>query len=293
MTIDRRKFLQLAAAGGGAVFASRLAGAADLAAYDDFHFVQLSDTHWGFHGPAVNPDAEGTLPKAVAAVNALAETPDFVGFTGDLTHTTENPVERRKRLREFRDIVSGLKVKDVRFMPGEHDAALDGGKAFSEFFGPTRYTFEHKEVHFIVLDNVSDPAGRVGDEQIAWLAADLEKQPKDARIVVFTHRPLFDLAPQWDWATRDGAKVVELLMPYQNVTVFYGHIHQEHHKMTGHIAHHSAKSLMFPLPAPMSQPKRDPIPWDAAHPYNGLGFRDVEAEDRGMKLAITELPVGA
>jgi len=22
-------------------------------------------------------------------------------------------------------------------------------------------------------------------------------------------------------------------MPYENVTVFYGHIHQEHHQMTG------------------------------------------------------------
>ena len=61
--------------------------------------------------------------------------------------------------------------------------------------------------------------------------------------------------------------------------------------MTGHIAHHSAKSLMFPLPAPMSQPKREPLPWDPQEPYRGLGFREVEAEDQGAKLAITELPV--
>lgn len=61
--------------------------------------------------------------------------------------------------------------------------------------------------------------------------------------------------------------------------------------MTGHIAHHAAKGLMFPLPAPMSQPKREPIPWDASHPYRGLGFRDVEAEDRGAKFDIRELPV--
>ena len=297
MTIDRRKFLQLAALGGGAVFASRLAGAAnkaaDGAAYEDFYFVQLSDPHWGFNGPAINPDARGTLPKAVDAVNALGQPPDFIVFTGDLTHTTDNPVERRKRLGEFKEIVSGLKVKNVRFMPGEHDAALDHGKAFMEFFGDTHYTFDHKGVHFIALDNVSDPAARIGDEQLEWFAADLAKQPKDARIVVLTHRPLFDLAPQWDWATRDGAKAIDLLMPYQNVTVFYGHIHQENHRMTGHIAHHAAKGLMFPLPAPMSQPKRDPIPWDASQPYRGLGFREVEAEDAGRKFELTELPVKA
>ena len=299
MTIDRRMFLKLSALGGGAVFASGLARAASPdagqapAPYDDFYFVQLSDSHWGFDGPAVNPDAQGTLPKAIAAVNALPRQPDFVVFTGDLTHTTDNPVERRKRLTEFRDIASKLGVKNVRYMPGEHDASLDHGKAFMEFFGPTHYTFDHKGVHFIALDNVSDPAARIGDEQLGWLEADLAKQPKEARIVVLTHRPLFDLAPQWDWATRDGAKAVDLLMPFPNVTVFYGHIHQENHHMTGHIAHHSAKSLMFPLPAPMSQPKREPVKWDASHPYQGLGFREVEAEDRGEKFSITELPVKA
>ena len=295
MTIDRRQFLQLTALGGGAVFVSGLAGCATAgaSASSDFYFVQLSDTHWGFSGPVVNPDARGTLPKAIAAVNALSgEQPDFIIFTGDLTHTTDDGVERRKRLAEFKEIASGLKNRNVRFIPGEHDAALDNGAAWKEFFGETHYSFDHKGVHFITIDNVSDPAARIGDAQLAWLKADLAKQPKDACIVVFTHRPLFDLAPQWDWATRDGAQAVELLMPYQNVTVFYGHIHQEHHQMTGHIAHHSAKSLIFPLPVAGSQPKREPIKWDASQPYKGLGFREVEAEPAKANFVITELPVG-
>jgi Calcineurin-like phosphoesterase len=291
MTIDRRQFLKLSALGGGAVFASSLPGCASLAAGEpDFYFVQLSDSHWGFNGPAVNPDARGTLPKAVAAVNALSVQPDFIVFTGDLTHTTDDPVERRKRLGEFKEIVGGLKNRNVRFMPGEHDAALDNGAAWKEFFGETHYTFDHKGVHFIAVDNVSDPAARIGEEQLAWLKADLARQPKDARIVLFTHRPLFDLAPEWDWATRDGAQAVDMLMPFSNVTVFYGHIHQENHHMTGHIAHHSAKSLIFPLPAPKSQPKRDPVKWDAAAPYRGLGFREVEAE-APAKYDIREMPV--
>ncbi|MHB8621808.1 MAG: metallophosphoesterase family protein [Sulfuricaulis sp.] len=294
MTIKRREFLRLAGFG-GVVFASGLGRSASAAygvgaAAEDFYFVQLSDSHWGFEGPP-NPDAKVTLKKAVKAVNALSEQPDFIVFTGDLTHTTDDPQERRKRLAQFRDIVSGLKVKDVRFMPGEHDASLDQGKAYQEFFGKTHYTFDHKGVHFIVLDNVSDPRAMVGEEQLKWLAADLKQLPKDANIVVFTHRPLFDLYPQWDWATRDGAQVVALLMPHANVTVFYGHIHQENHHMTGHIAHHSAKSLIFPLPAPGSQPKRTPLPWDTAHPYKGLGFRRIDAEIKKHEYDITELPV--
>jgi hypothetical protein len=295
--IDRRQFLKLAAAGGGAVFASGLAGrslaaSADArmrAANQDFYFVQLSDAHWGYQGPA-NPDAENTLKKAVESVNALEVKPDFIMFTGDLTHTTDDPGERRKRLGEFRDIVSGLQVKEIHFMPGEHDASLDHGAAFKEFFGPTNYAFDHKGIHFLVVDNVSDPGASIGDAQLDWIKADLAKQAMDAPIVVFTHRPLFDLVPKWDWATRDGAKAIDLLLPYANVTVFYGHIHQENHHQTGHIAHHSAKSLIYPLPAPGSQDKRTPLPWDPAMPYRGLGFREVEAEERGERYAIKEFP---
>lgn len=288
-TLKRRDFLRLAGAAGGAVFASGLPGWA-FGRDEDFYFVQLSDAHWGFQGPA-NPDARGTLPKAVAAVNALRQPPDFIMFTGDLTHTTDDPQERRRRLREFQSVIAGLGVRTIHLMPGEHDASLDAGAAYQELFGPTHYTFDHKGVHFIVLDNVSDPAGRVGDAQRAWLAADLARQPKGARIVVFTHRPLFDLYPQWDWATRDGAQVIDTLMPYPNVTVFYGHIHQEHHHTTGHIAHHAARSLMFPLPPPGSQPQRLPVPWDAAQPYRGLGWREVEAKAGPGAFALAEQPI--
>lgn len=291
--IDRRDFLKLAGLGGAVLVSgcASAAGASRASADDEFYFVQLSDSHWGFEDPAINPDAKGTLKKAVAAVNSLPRQPDFIMFTGDLTHTTDDPHERRRRLSEFRDIVGALKVPQVRLMPGEHDASLDNGRAFKEFFGATHFTFDHKGVHFIVIDNVSDPTASIGDEQLRWLAADLDRQPRDARIVVFTHRPLFDLYPQWDWATRDGAKAIALLQTHENVTVFYGHIHQEYHFMTGNVAHHSAKGLMFALPVAGSTPKRLPVPWDASAPYKGLGYRDVEAERMPVNYAITEFPL--
>ena len=291
--MQRRDFLALSAAGGGAVFASALAGCATAGAgpQQDFYFVQLSDTHWGYQG-AVNPDAGVTLRKAVAAVNALRQPPDFVVFTGDLTHTTDDPAERRRRLREFKSIVADLNVPQVRFMPGEHDASLDRGVAYQELFGDMHYSFDHKGVHFIAIDNVSDPGASIGPAQLQWLAADLAARDAAAPIVVLTHRPLFDLAPRWDWATRDGAKAVALLMPHANVTVFYGHIHQEHHQMTGHIAHHSAKSLIFALPAPGSQDKRTPLAWDASAPYKGLGLRQIQARAGTGAGDVIEIPVG-
>lgn len=293
MLIDRRDFLKILGVG-SAVFVlggGDMLGAAEKDATGDFIFLQVSDTHWGFNDPKINPDFAGTLKKAIAAVNGLKQQPDFIMFTGDLTHTTEDPKERRKRMSEVRDIIGGLKVKNIRFMPGEHDAGLDKGEAFQEFFGKTHYVFDHKGVNFIVLDNVSDPTSSIGETQLQWLGSELQKLAKGSRIVVFTHRPLFDLYPQWDWWTRDGAKAVELLMPYKNLTVFYGHIHQEHHHMTGHIAHHAAKGLMLPLPVAGSLPKRVPIPWDPAEPYKGLGYRGVDARVAKAEYVITEYPV--
>ena len=61
--------------------------------------------------------------------------------------------------------------------------------------------------------------------------------------------------------------------------------------VTGHIPHHAAKGLMFPLPAPHSVPKKAPVPWDAANPYRGLGFRSVQSRAGGDEYALTEWPV--
>ena len=294
MKMDRRDFLKLMGMGSAVlVMGSRIsAGAAEMkAGQDDFMFVQLSDTHWGFNGPDINPDATGTLKKAITAVNSMNVPPDFVVFTGDITHTTDDPKERRQRMTEARDIIGGLNVKNVKFLAGEHDAGLDNGEAFKEYFGNTRYTFDHKGVHFIVLDNVSDATSSLGDVQLQWLNDELKKLDKKSRIVVLTHRPLFDLYPKWDWWTRDGAKAIDLLKPYKNVTVFYGHIHQEQHHKTGHIPHHAAKGLMFALPAPGAVPKRVPIPWDPSVPYKELGYRGVQFKAGKSEFAITEYPV--
>jgi 3',5'-cyclic AMP phosphodiesterase CpdA len=196
-------------------------------------------------------------------------------------------------MTEFKEIISALNVKTVRFMPGEHDASLDRGAAFKELFGDTYYRFDHKGVHFMALDNVSDRGTTLGAEQLDWMKAELAKLDRKAPLVVLAHRPLFPLVPKWDWHTRDGAQALELLMPHENVTVFYGHIHQEHHFNTAHIAHHSAKSLMFPLPAPGSAERPTPLPWDEAAPYRGVGWREIEmeAKDGRRKAAMIDHPI--
>lgn len=287
---NRREFLELVGIG-GLVFASGLTGCATRPkGGEDFFFLQLSDTHFGFSGPA-NPEADVTLKKTVATINRAAAQPDFIVFTGDLTHTTDDPKVRRARMTEFKAIVGELNTKALKFLPGEHDASLDRGEAYQELFGPLHGSFDHKGIHFVMLDNVSDPAANLGGQQLEWLRADIERIDRAAPIVVFAHRPLFDLYPSWEWSTPDGGKAIDLLQGHENVTVFYGHIHQEHHQRTGRIEHHAACSLIFPLPAPGSVPKRAPLPWDPEHPNKGIGYRSVAPNKGGAGYSTTELGV--
>jgi 3',5'-cyclic AMP phosphodiesterase CpdA len=254
-------------------------------------FVQVSDTHWGFSNPNINPDFAGTLKKGIAEINALQINPDFLIFTGDETHTTADPAVRRQRMAQFKEIISGLKVKNIKFIPGEHDAALDNAQAYKEFFGDTHYTFDIKGVHFVALDNVSTPDGSLGDAQLQWLAEVLNSFDKNSQLIVFAHRPLIDVYPAWDWQTRDAAQALALLKPFRNVKLFYGHIHQERVDSQDGFTQYAAPGMMFPLPAPGSVASPNPVAWDAAHPYRGLGFRTVSLDLKTYQATVKEYAI--
>jgi 3',5'-cyclic AMP phosphodiesterase CpdA len=242
-----------------------------------FSIVQLSDTHVGFQGPP-NPLGIRAFERAVDVINALHPQPDLILFTGDLTHDSEDTSEHAKRMKSFKSIADRLKVKKRMVVPGEHDAALDGGELFREHFGEMHYSFDHRGVHFVALDNVSRGRPIVGADQIAWLKNDLARYPKTAPIVVFTHRPLFDLKPEWEWFTRDGDEVMNVLAPYEAVTVLYGHIHRLDHERRGNAQHYAARSLIFAFPDPAITSDKKPLPFDREQPFRNLGVRTISGD---------------
>jgi predicted MPP superfamily phosphohydrolase len=126
-----------------------------------FSFVQLSDAHVGFNGP---PDPLGTkaFERAVEMVNALPQRPDLVLFTGDLTHDTEDRNVHIARMKQFQEISQRMNVPVIRHVPGEHDAGLDSGALYREFFGESYYSFDHRGVHFVALDNVTRAKPEIG-----------------------------------------------------------------------------------------------------------------------------------
>lgn len=308
---DRRKFLKIAGSSlgigvlysaypaarrGGEVggFFSAL-GEANGEKPSTFSFVQLSDAHVGFNGL---PDPLGTkaFERAVEMINGLPQRPDLVLFTGDLTHDTEDRDVHVQRMKQFQEISKRINVPLIKCVPGEHDAGLDGGALYREFFGESHYSFDHRGVHFVALDNVSRAKPEVGAEQLAWLKTDLGRFPKSAPIVVFTHRPLFDLRPDWEWFTSDGDDVMNVLSAYDNLTVLYGHIHRDDEHQTGSVHHYAARSLIFAFPDPSTQGPRKPVPFDKEQPFKNLGIRSVSFNGKASEssaLSIDDIELTA
>ncbi len=262
-----------------------------IAAESGFTFLQISDSHVGFNKPA-NPDALGTLREAVARVKGLSRKPSFIIHTGDITHLSK-PAEF-----DNAGALIGEMGSDVHHVPGEHDF-LDGnqGKAYLDRYGKGTkgagwYSFDDQGVHFIGLVNVHDlkagGLGRLGPEQLTWLADDLRAKASSTPIVVFAHIPLWTVYANWGWGTDESAEALSLLKRFGSVTVLNGHIHQIVQKVEGNITFHTARSTAFPQPAPGTAPSPGPMSVPAQQLRSMLGITSVEVRMGDKPLAVID-----
>jgi 3',5'-cyclic AMP phosphodiesterase CpdA len=256
-----------------------------------FSFLQISDSHIGFNKPA-NPDALGTLREAIGKVKAVKSRPAFMIHTGDITHLSKPD--------EFDDadqIISEAKL-DVHYVPGEHDFIDEGlGKAYLDRYGKGTkgqgwYSFDDHGVHFIGLVNVVDlkagGLGRLGADQLSWLADDLKDKSDSTPIVVFAHIPLWTVYADWGWGTDDGFQALNLLKRFGSVTVLNGHIHQIVQKVEGNMTFHTARSTCFPQPAPGTAPSPGPMTVPAEQLRSMLGITSVDVLTGDKPLAVTD-----
>jgi 3',5'-cyclic AMP phosphodiesterase CpdA len=250
----------------------RAAGGTPSGAY----FVQISDSHIGFKQPA-NPDVAGTLTQTIARINALANQPQFVVHTGDVTH-----LSKPEQFDLAKQLLGTLRAPVV-VLPGEHDALAGGAARFLSIFPPKSgssgwFSWDAGGIHYVALVNVFDfeQMGLLGNDQLAWLERDLTPLPKSQPVVVFAHVPLYALYPQWGWTTEDGAKALALLARFDAVTVLNGHIHQVIEHTQGNIRFATANATAYPQPAPGSAPKPGPLALPPDALLARIGYRTVE-----------------
>jgi 3',5'-cyclic AMP phosphodiesterase CpdA len=258
-------------------------------------FVQISDTHIGFHKDA-NPDVNATLLKTIDLVNAMPEQPALILHTGDITH-----LSKPSEFDAAQDMFSRLRATEMHTTPGEHDTADVAVSEYFNRFGKASgnkgyYSFEHSGVHFVSLINVLNAgdggAGSLGEEQLAWVTADLKGRSSSMPIVVFAHMPLWTVYQPWGWGTTDADQLLPSLRRFGSVTVLNGHIHQIVQKVEGNITFHTARSTAYPQSAPGEGPGPGPLKVPADQLTAMLGVTSVSVHAHPRSLALRDTPLG-
>lgn len=320
MTADRRDFLK--GAGAAAAAATLPLSLVELAFADtaqNFTFAYISDAHiQHISGTKFVNNWDRGLIRAVAETNLLAPRPDFVMFGGDLAQ-----LGTKAELDHGAEMLAKLSHKTYCVM-GEHDYYLDLGEYWSKLFGPQWYSFDHKGVHFVVLNSIltfddwtfkrwptaeqrmlemaglDNPNGSpfmVGEKQREWLKKDLEKLDKATPLVVFSHSPLQKIYKGWNFWTDDAEEVQALLKPFDKVNVIYGHVHQIQYNQIGNISFNAVMATAWPWPYPQSYAQAEQhlpkltVPMNRADPFferdaTGWQFIDVATGRVALKYNL-------
>src|SRR5579862_1196201 len=303
--VSRRNALKCMAYGGagtlfvlaGGVFSPiDLATAADdnsgVARFGKPLFVQISDTHIGFHKDA-NPDVTGTLTQSVDLINGIEKQPALIIHTGDITH-----LSKPDEFDQAQQMLSRLRTTELHTVPGEHDIADATATEYFNRFGKASnnkgyYSFDHAGVHFIGLINVlqfkAGGLGTLGSEQLAWVAADLQHRSSSTPLVVFAHMPLWTIYEPWGWGTGDAEQLLSQLRRFGSVTVLNGHIHQIVQKVEGNMTFHTARSTAYPQPAPGTAEGPGPLKVPAPELASMLGTTSVSVAKHSLALNDTTI----
>jgi 3',5'-cyclic AMP phosphodiesterase CpdA len=306
-TFLHRSLLTGVAAGAASYGWFPLINTIDLAygAEAPFKFAWLSDTH--LYPKEVNTRFVEKTVRAAKEIQAMDPPADFMIFGGDLAQLGD-PVE----LDLGNELLKEVAIRKV-FIPGEHDWYLDMGEKWRALFGEPNWTFDHKGVRFVGLDTISrapdywtakgmSPQERmahmsvldgtvagawagVGKDQLEWLTSALSDWDKAKPVVIFSHNPLYEVYPPWNFWVRDWRDVVAVLQPYTNVTNIHGHVHQPLYNEIGSMRSIGMLATSWPWPyAPTGIPAltQPMIRADPGDHFDGVGWStlDVTAQDR-------------
>jgi hypothetical protein len=103
-------------------------------------------------------------------------------------------------------------------------------------------------------------------------------------VVVFSHNPLYEYYPPWNFWVRDWREVQEVLKPYSNVTNIHGHTHQVLYNEIGKMRSIGMLATSWPWPyAPEGVPlaTRPMIRADPGDPFDAVGWADLSMSGAG------------
>lgn len=148
-------------------------------------------------------------------------------------------------LQLFADYNKAVKEMGIPFFQclGNHDMDFRKGgdetsdDTFQQTYGPTYYSFNRGQVHYVVMDNVRylgrerDYDGWIQQHQLDWLQKDLAFVPADKLVVLCVHIPVHS-------GTKNKDALYSLLQG-RNVHIMSGHTHYNVNAISGNIYEHN------------------------------------------------------
>ena len=175
-------------------------------------------------------------------VNPLIGNPYGVKFgltVGDVVFDNLGLYERHKAMMGLMDIPQW-------YLPGNHDMNFESpngyfaNETYKKHFGPTYYSFDYGNVHFVMLNNVeyagegkefgrSEYRGYINPIQLQWLQSDLNHIPPEKLLVIASHIPLIAEAddgisePTAGPNTENFSELLQILEPFEHIYGLAGH----------------------------------------------------------------------
>ena len=214
--------------------------------------AQISDTHLGDKHA---PHAADNLRHAVDMINDRH--PDAVVLSGDIG---ENPEQWEKA----RSILKNLRAP-LYYVPGNHDVHSDDVGRYRDVFGKDYYTFELKDVTFVVIDSqllgnfdkyeakeampLPEETEEESKRMLDWLSdlAHTRKHDKERGVIIgIQHIPVFhdgrfpDPKPYWVISDPYRSREMKALKDLGIKDMLVGHWHKprtfEREGITWHVA---------------------------------------------------------
>ncbi len=228
--LSRRRFLAGSVA---ALATSQLLHAEETVARDPHRFVLMADTHIP-SAPEVSArevNMHDNFVKASEAILALKSPPTATLLLGDCAYLDGQDADYVHLVKLLEPIrKSGM---PVHLALGNHDHRERFWKALPADAGQNKYidarhlmVIKAPRANWFILDtlDVTNKApGALGEEQLAWLAKELDAHPDLPALIALHHNPDFKPMPG---GLTDTNQLFEVLSPRKHVKAcFFGHTH--------------------------------------------------------------------
>lgn len=175
--------------------------------------------------------------------------PVHLMVTGDIVFDTPNMHDLSKQYFSLVD-------KSTYYCIGNHDHIQRkdapaselydpiSEQVYKEHYGPTYYSFNRGQAHYIIIDNILYKGGPdteytayITQNQLDWVKKDLEFVSKDKVIILMTHSPT---KSRYKSSYGNSAVLHAMLEGYKDVHIITGHTHYnsvmaDHTNITDHI----------------------------------------------------------